>query len=95
MASVVFACSVGANSAFGQATQGPIRITLDEAIQMALQHNHNMIAARTAIDQRLAMEVTANLRPNPVLVTDWDYLPLNNPAKQNPTCCNLAIKSVD
>ncbi len=70
--------------AFGQATSGPVRITLDEAIQMALQHNHNMIAARTAIDQSLDMEVTANLRPNPLLFTDWEYLPLGSPAKQNP-----------
>src|SRR3974390_2265289 len=54
-----------ANCAFGQAAKGPVRITLDEAIQMALQHNHNLIAARTAIDQSLALEVTANLRPNP------------------------------
>ena len=68
---------------FGQSTSGPVRITLDEAIQMALQHNHNMIAARTAIEQSIDMEVTANLRPNPVLFTDWDYLPLGSPAKQN------------
>lgn len=51
---------------------------------MALQHNHNMIAARTAIDQSLDLEVTANLRPNPALFTDWEYLPLGSPAKQNP-----------
>ena len=73
-----------ANSAFGQAAKGPVRITLDEAIQMALQHNHNMIAARTAIDQSLAMEVTAHLRPNPALFVDWEYLPLGSPARQNP-----------
>jgi cobalt-zinc-cadmium efflux system outer membrane protein len=83
-ACVVLSYLLAANPAFGQATQGPVRITLDEAIQMALQHNHNIIAARTAIDQSLAMEVTANLRPNPALFTDWEYLPLNNPAKQNP-----------
>jgi cobalt-zinc-cadmium efflux system outer membrane protein len=73
-----------APAAFAQATSGPVRITLDEAIQMALQHNHNMIAARTAIDQSLDLEVTANLRPNPALFTDWEYLPLGSPAKQNP-----------
>ena len=61
-----------------------MRITLDEAIQMALQHNHNMMAARTAIDQSLAMEVTAYLRPNPVLFADREYLPLRSPEKQNP-----------
>jgi cobalt-zinc-cadmium efflux system outer membrane protein len=70
--------------AFAQASSGPVRITLDEAIQMALQHNHNMIAARTAIDQSLDLEITANLRPNPSLFTDWEYLPLGSPAKQNP-----------
>jgi outer membrane protein, heavy metal efflux system len=84
VACAVLCCLLAANPAFGQATQGPVRITLDEAIQMALQHNHNIIAARTTIDQSLAMEVTANLRPNPALFTDWEYLPLNNPAKQNP-----------
>jgi cobalt-zinc-cadmium efflux system outer membrane protein len=69
--------------AFGQATKGPVRITLDEAVQMAMQHNHNMLAMRETITQSLAMEVTANLRPNPTLFTDWDYLPLWSPAKQN------------
>jgi len=73
-----------ANFALAQATTGPVRITLDEAVQMALQHNHNMIAARTAIDQDLAMEVTANLRPNPSLFVDWEYLPIGSPARQNP-----------
>ncbi len=57
-------------------TQGPVRITLDEAIQMALQHNHNMLAARTTIQQSQAEEITANLRPNPSLFADWEYLPL-------------------
>ncbi len=73
-----------ADSVFGQAVKGPVRITLDEAIQMASQHNHNMIAARTAIDQSLALEMTANLRPNPTIFADWEYLPLGSPARQNP-----------
>jgi len=66
-------------------TQGPVRITLDEAIQMALQHNHNMLAARTTILQSQAEEVTANLRPNPNLFADWEYLPLGSPSHQNPS----------
>ena len=71
-------CLLTANTAFGQAAaQGAIRITLDEAIQMALQHNHNIIAARTTIQQSEAEETTANLRPNPSLFADWEYLPLN------------------
>lgn len=62
----------------------PTRITLDEAIHLALQHNHNMLAARTTILQNQADEKTANLRPNPSLFADWEYLPLGTPAEQNP-----------
>jgi len=69
--------------ALGQAT-ATSRITLDEAIQMALQHNHNLLAARTTIPQAEAEETTANLRPNPSLFADWEYLPLGSPAHQNP-----------
>jgi len=64
-------------------TPGPIRITLDEAILMALQHNHNLLAARTTIQQSQADETTANLRPNPTLFADWEYLPLFSPSAQN------------
>ena len=71
------------SSAFPQSA-GPTSITLDEAIQMALQHNHNMLAARTTIQQSEAEETTANLRPNPTLFADWEYLPLGAPSKQNP-----------
>jgi cobalt-zinc-cadmium efflux system outer membrane protein len=61
-------------SALGQTM--PAQVTLDEAIQMALQHNHSLLAARTTIQQNEAQEITANLRPNPTLFTDWEYLPL-------------------
>ena len=81
----LFSCFIGVPSARAQAISGPVRITLDEAIQMALQHNHNIIAARTTIEQSQDLEVTANLRPNPSLFVDWEYLPIfGSPAKQNP-----------
>jgi outer membrane protein, heavy metal efflux system len=64
-------------------TQGPVKIALDEAIQLALQHNHNLLAARTTIQQSQAEETTANLRPNPTLFADWEYLPLFSPSSQN------------
>jgi cobalt-zinc-cadmium efflux system outer membrane protein len=63
----------------GQAPPGPVTVTLDQAIQMALEHNHNLLAARTTVQQSEAQEITANLRPNPTLFTDWEYLPLVNP----------------
>jgi outer membrane protein, heavy metal efflux system len=59
--------------------QGSVKISLDDAIQMALQHNHSMLAARTIIQQSEAEEVTANLRPNPVLFGDTQFLPIFQP----------------
>jgi cobalt-zinc-cadmium efflux system outer membrane protein len=58
---------------------GAVTISLDDAIQMALQHNHNLMAARTVIQQNQAEETTANLRPNPVLLGDSQFLPLFQP----------------
>jgi len=55
--------------------QGPAKVTLDEAIQLALKRNPTLLAARTTIQQSQADEITANLRPNPDLFADWDYLP--------------------
>jgi outer membrane protein, heavy metal efflux system len=63
--------------------QGPVKITLDDAIQLALKHNHNLLAAQTTIQQDEALETQANLRPNPVLFSDWEYLPLGSPPDQN------------
>jgi len=65
--------------------QGPVKITLDEAVQLALQHNHNLQAARTTIQQNQAQETTAHLRPNPDLFVDWDYLPAFSPSSANGT----------
>jgi cobalt-zinc-cadmium efflux system outer membrane protein len=60
---------------------GAVTISLDEAIQMALKHNHNLLAARTVIQQNEAEETTANLRPNPVLLGDADFLPVFQPSQ--------------
>jgi cobalt-zinc-cadmium efflux system outer membrane protein len=70
----IFGSLLSADSAFAQ--QGPVSVTLDQAIQMALQHNHTLQAARTTIQQNQAAEITANLRPNPTFFTDWEYLPI-------------------
>lgn len=78
-------CLLTTSLAFGQATSGPVRITLDEAIDLAIKHNHFLIAQRSTILQSQAEEITQGLRPNPVLFADWDYLPIfGSPAKQNP-----------
>ncbi len=80
LAAAIWAASV----AFAQTTpttSGPVKITLDAAIQMALQHNHNLLAQRTVVQQNQAEEITANLRPNPVLQGDAQFLPIFQPDK--------------
>jgi cobalt-zinc-cadmium efflux system outer membrane protein len=57
----------------------PARVTLDEAIDLALKHNHSLQAARTTILQNQAQEITANLRPNPLLLGDAQFLPFFQP----------------
>ena len=62
-------------------SQAGVKISLDDAIQMALQHNHTLLAARTTIQQSEAEETTANLRPNPVLLGDAQFLPVFQPSQ--------------
>jgi len=64
-------------------SQAAVKISLDDAIQMALQHNHTLLAARTTIQQSEAEETTANLRPNPVLLGDAQFLPIFQPSSFN------------
>lgn len=66
-----------------QATTQPTaaRISIEEAIRLALLHNHSLLAARTTILQNQAQETTANLRPNPVLSWDAQFLPIFQPNK--------------
>jgi cobalt-zinc-cadmium efflux system outer membrane protein len=59
----------------------PVHISLDEAIRLALQRNHALQAQRTMILQNQAQEITANLRPNPVISWDSQFFPLFNPGE--------------
>src|SRR5208282_301006 len=58
-----------------------VRLSIEEAIRPALQHNHALQAARTTILQNQSLETTANLRPNPVLSWDAQFLPIFEPSK--------------
>src|SRR5262249_54145720 len=59
--------------------QSPTLITLDEAIDLALAHNHAIKATRTLILQNQAQEISANLRPNPTLAADSQFIPFFSP----------------
>lgn len=54
-------------------------VTLEQAIEFARKNNAVLQANRTLISQNKEQEVTANLRPNPVLTWDTQYLPLFTP----------------
>lgn len=78
---IALICLLCAGSLRAQTPANPpsVRISLDQAIDLALKHNHNLLAARTTILQNEDEEITANLRPNPTLFFDWEYLPLEHP----------------
>ena len=59
---------------------GTLRITMDDAIRLTIEHNHALQAARTTIRQSEAEEVTAGLRPNPVLSGDYNFVPVLSPS---------------
>jgi cobalt-zinc-cadmium efflux system outer membrane protein len=59
--------------------QNTTLIGLDQAIDLALAHNHALQATRTLILQNQAQEITANLRPNPTLGLDSQFVPFFSP----------------
>ena len=67
----------GQNPAAGP---NPLRLRLDQAIQMAIEHNHALKATRTQLAQSQAQEITAGLRPNPVLTIDSQFVPIFSPS---------------
>src|ERR1700733_12375087 len=74
LAAIFFLLLVGAGSG-----QNTTLISLDQAIDLALAHNHSLRATRTLILQNQAQEVTANLRPNPTLGADTQFIPFFSP----------------
>ena len=65
----------------GKPAPGSRQVTLDQAIELALANNPNLRATRKQVDESVAQEVTANLRPNPVLTGDSQFLPIFNPSQ--------------
>ena len=73
-AAIFFLLLVGAGNG-----QNTTLISLDQAIDLALAHNHALLATRTLILQNQAQEITANLRPNPTLGLDSQFVPFFSP----------------
>ena len=66
-----------------QQSSKPSRVDLDQAIQLALAHNHALKAAQSQIPQNQAQEITAAIRPNPVFTYDDLYVPIFSPGQLN------------
>ena len=58
----------------------PPAVTIEQAIDLAKKNNPTLNANQTLISQSKAQETTANLRPNPLLSWDLQYLPIFQPS---------------
>ena len=57
-----------------------VAITLEQAIELAKKNNPTLPRQPDADSQNKAQEITANLRPNPLLSWDTQYLPIFQPS---------------
>ena len=87
LSAAIFLLGWTAGSVAASAQQAPphSRIDLDQAIQLALAHNHALKAAQSQIPQSQAQETTAAIRPNPVFTYDDLYVPIFSPSQLNST----------
>ena len=60
-----------------------VRTDLEQAIQLAIQHNHALKAAENTIQQSEAEEITGAIRPNPMLTADSLFIPFSAPEGQS------------
>jgi len=82
---VLFLMVLSCQAVVGQQSPPSVRIDLEQAIQMAVVHNHALKAARTEIQQSQAEEITAAIHPNPVFTYDDLYVPLFTPSQLTAT----------
>jgi cobalt-zinc-cadmium efflux system outer membrane protein len=80
---VLLSWTAGSVAARAQQASPLARIDLEQAIQLAIQHNHALKAAENTIQQSEAEEITAAIRPNPVFTYDDLYVPLFSPSQLN------------
>jgi cobalt-zinc-cadmium efflux system outer membrane protein len=68
-----------AQSQLSAAANAPSLISMEDAVRIALQYNQALRAQRLNIDQSKAGEITASLKPNPVLGNLVDTIPIFSP----------------
>jgi cobalt-zinc-cadmium efflux system outer membrane protein len=65
---------VSAVGLYAQSPPPPDRVTIQQAVQEAIEHNLSLLAERYNISVADARIITAKLRPNPVLSLGLDYI---------------------
>jgi cobalt-zinc-cadmium efflux system outer membrane protein len=87
---VLLSLSVAAlSTAQAVAGQTPtVRLSMAEAVRLALEHNHQLLAQRLNVDIARADEITAALKPNPIATTLNQAFPVFSPSQLTPD--NLA-----
>lgn len=71
-------------TAMAQAPPAPApaaRVSMADAVRLALAHNHHLRAQRLDVDISKADEITAGLKPNPVLTSTNENFPLFAPSQ--------------
>jgi len=67
-------CSIAALAACRAFAQAPQTITIEQAVQEALQNNPALLAEKLGIPVAETAVITARLRPNPVVSASSDHL---------------------
>jgi cobalt-zinc-cadmium efflux system outer membrane protein len=78
---LVFLPAVSLAQARSDSPRPPTLITSEQAVQLALEHNQTLRANRLNIDQSRANEVTAGLKPNPVVTSTNADFPVFTPSQ--------------
>jgi outer membrane protein, heavy metal efflux system len=70
---------IRAQTQISSGSNAPSLISMEDALRIALRYNQGLRAQRLNIDQSKASEITAALKPNPVLGNLVDTIPLFSP----------------
>ena len=57
------------------------RVSMDDAVRLALERNHQLRAQRLNVDISKADEITAALKPNPLLTSTNENFPIFSPGE--------------
>jgi len=75
----ISALPIHAQSQISSAANAPSLISMEDAIRIAFRYNQGLRAQRLNIDQSKAGEITAAIKPNPVLGSLVDTIPIFSP----------------